>query len=102
METIGSIADLLAQQWSMRLSDGYWDSYRSQVRAVDAGQTNAIAQKIFRPDEDLLVVAGDADAIAPMLVHFGEVTVLDPAQEFRTTKTLAMDATAPLEPAEKK
>jgi zinc protease len=97
METIGSIADLLAQQASMGLPDGYWDSYRSAVRATEASQTSAAASKICRPNQSLIVVAGDADTIAPMLVHFGEVTILDPTLEFRAIKTLAMDPNAPLE-----
>jgi zinc protease len=102
METIGSIADLLAQQSAMRLPDGYWDSYRSLVRAVDAAQANASAQKIFRPAQSLIVVAGDAETIAPVLARFGDVTVLDPAQEFRTTTTLAMDPGVPIEVPDKK
>jgi hypothetical protein len=32
-----------------------------------------------------------------VLVHFGDVTILDPAQEFRSIKTLAMDPNAPLD-----
>jgi zinc protease len=97
METLGSIADLLAQQSAMRLPDGYWDSYRSLVRAVDAAQANASAKKIFRPAESLIVVAGDAETISPVLTRFGEVTILDPAEEFRTRATLAMDPNVPLE-----
>jgi hypothetical protein len=97
METIGSIADLLAQQSSMGLPDGYWDSYRAAVRAVDPALANASARVVFRPQASLIVVAGDADLIAPPLTHFGDVTVVDPTQEFRTTKTLAMDLAAPLE-----
>ncbi len=97
METIGSIADLLAQQSSMSLQDGYWDVYRAKVRATDAAQASAAATRICRPNQTLVVVAGDADAIAPVLSHFGEVTVLDPAQEFRGMKTIAMDPSAPLD-----
>jgi zinc protease len=97
METIGSIADLLAQQSSIGLPDGYWDSYRTAVRRVDAAQATTSAKRIFRPDQSLIVVAGDADLIAPVLSHFGDVTVVDPLLEFRTTKTLPMDLGAPLE-----
>jgi zinc protease len=99
METIGSIAELLCQEASMGLPDEYWDSYRAAVRTVDAAHAGAMANQVFRPTTNLIVVAGDADAIAPTLTHFGEVTILDPAEEFRTTKTLAMDPKAPVEPA---
>jgi zinc protease len=97
METIGSIADLLAQQSSMGLPDGYWETYRAAVRATDAAQAGAAAARMFKPSQSLVVVAGDADVVAPVLVHFGDVTILDPEQEFRAAKTLPMDATAPLE-----
>jgi predicted Zn-dependent peptidase len=97
METIGSIADLLAQQSSMGLPDGYWDGYRAAVRATDAAQAGAAAAKIVKPSQCLIVVAGDADVIAPVLVHFGEVTILDPTEEFRAVKTLPMNLEAPLE-----
>jgi zinc protease len=99
METIGSIAELLCQEASMGLPDGYWDRYRAAVRAVDAPHADGTAERIFRPASSLIVVAGDPDAIAPVLARFGEVTVLDPAQEFKTIKTLAMDPNAPLEPS---
>jgi zinc protease len=99
METIGSIADLLAQQSSMGLPDGYWDGYRAAVRSTNAAEASAAAAKIYHPSQSLVVVAGDAETIAPVLVHFGEVTILDPAQEFRSIKTLAMDPNAPLEVA---
>src|SRR6202041_184554 len=97
METIGSIADLLAQQSAMGLPDGYWETYRAAVRATGTAEASDAAAKIFRANQSLVVVAGDADVIAPVLVHFGEVTILDPAQEFKATKTLAMDPNAPLD-----
>lgn len=97
METLGSIADMIAQEIVFGLPDGYWDLYRAALRATDAEQTGASARKTFHPDQALVVVAGDAEAIAPVLSHFGEVTVLDPAQEFHAVRTLAMDPNAPLE-----
>lgn len=97
METIGSIADMIAQEIVFGLPDGYWDAYRAALRATDAVQVDASAAKIFRPEQALLVVAGDAEIIAPVLSRFGEVTVVDPEQEFRAVRTLAMDPNAPLE-----
>jgi zinc protease len=97
METIGAIADLLSQESSMGLPNGYWDSYRSAVRRIDSGEANEAARTAFHPERSLIVVAGDADAIGPVLTHFGDVTVLDPTQEFRASKTLPMNPTAPLE-----
>ncbi len=88
METIGSIADLIVAQNELGLPDGYWDTYRSALRATDAPAVDAAAAKILQPSKALVVVAGDADAIASPLARFGEVTVVDPENGFRTIKTL--------------
>ncbi len=97
METLGSIADMIAQQIVFGLPDGYWDAYRTALRATDATEAGASGAKIFHPETSLLVVAGDADVIAPVLARFGEVTVVDPEHEFQPLRTIAMDPNAPLE-----
>lgn len=83
METIGSIADLVVAQESFGLPDGYWDAYRKDVRATDATQAAAAAKKMYDAQKALVVVAGDADAIAADLAKIGEVTVVDPEREFK-------------------
>lgn len=86
METIGSIADMVVSQEQLGLPDGYWDSYRRQLRATEPDEAAAAAKKMFRPDKALVVVAGDADAIAPELAKIGDVTVVDPEKEFAPRK----------------
>lgn len=97
METVGAVADLVTVQTSLGLPDGYWDSYRSAVRAIDAAKAGAAAKQLFASDKVLIVVSGDADALGPKLAHFGEVTVVDPQQDFKTIKTIAEDKGAALE-----
>jgi hypothetical protein len=97
METIGSIADMVTTQARLGLPDGYWDRYRAAVRQVTQTATGAESAKLFHPDTVLVVVAGDADVIAPALAHFGDVTVVDPMKELVTTKTLPKNESAPLE-----
>jgi hypothetical protein len=41
---------------------------------------------MFNADHALVVVAGDADAIAGALAAFGDVTVVDPEKEFKPVK----------------
>jgi predicted Zn-dependent peptidase len=65
METIGSIADIVVAQELLGLPDGYWDAYRRELRATEPAQVAAAANEMFHPDKALVVVAGDADAIAP-------------------------------------
>lgn len=86
METIGSIADMVVSQEQLGLPDGYWDAYRRELRATEPDRAAAAAKKMFRPDRALVVVAGDADIIAPELAKIGEVTVVDPEKEFSPRK----------------
>ncbi len=97
METIGSIADLIVQADTLGLPDGYWDSYRSAVRSVNAPEASLAGATLVNPDAALIVVAGDAEVIAPALSHFGEVTIVNPEQDFKTTKSLPANPQAPLE-----
>jgi predicted Zn-dependent peptidase len=92
METIGSIANMVVQQTELGLPDGYWDTYRAALRATDAASAAAAGQKMFHADKALVVVAGDAETIAPSLAHFGEVTVVDPEREFQTVRTIPAEA----------
>ena len=102
METVGSVADMLVTQRELGLPDGYWDAYRAEVRGTDAARASAEAAKIFgasggAPRSSLVIVSGDADVIAAPLSHFGDVSVVDPEQGFRETRSLPMNAAAPLE-----
>jgi zinc protease len=88
METIGSIADMVAELVNLGLPYDYWDRYRDAVRAATPSGVAEVAPKLFHPDRALIVVAGDADVIAPKLARFGQVTVVDPEKDFSTVKTL--------------
>ena len=88
METIGSVADMVVMQDEFGLPDGYWDAYRKQLRATDAPQVEAAAKKLYTQEKALVVVAGDADLIAPELAKLGDVTVVDPEKEFKTMRTI--------------
>jgi zinc protease len=88
METIGSIADMVVTQDEFGLPDGYWDAYRKQLRATDSSQVETAAKKLYMLEKALVVVAGDADIIAPELAKLGDVTVVDPEKEFKTMRTI--------------
>lgn len=92
VETIGSIANLLAQQDALGLGDGYWDKYREAVRSVDVGRAQKAAKGAFGSQKVVIVIAGDAEAIQKDLTRFGEVIVVDPAKDFQTTSTLPASA----------
>ncbi len=87
METLGAIAEMVVTQETFGLPDGYWDRYRKEIRATEAKDAAEMARAMYG-DEALVVVAGDADVIGPELARFGEVTVHDPENEFKVTKTI--------------
>jgi zinc protease len=97
LESIGSIADLVAVQDTLSLPDGYWDTYRAAVREVTPARAEAAAKKLYAGSTQLIVVAGDASVIGKPLSRFGEVVVLDPEKEFATVSTIPADPSAALE-----
>ena len=90
MESIGAIADLVVSQDEFGLSDGYWDAYRKDLRNVDPSQIDAAARALYGrvQERSLVVVAGDADAVASDLAKLGEVTIVDPEKEFNVIRIL--------------
>ncbi|MBS2014403.1 MAG: insulinase family protein [Deltaproteobacteria bacterium] len=88
METIGSIADMVATQDVLGLPDGYWDAYRRELRGIETAQAEQAAKQLFVKDRLLVVVAGDADVVAQDLARFGDVAVVDPEKEFKPMRTI--------------
>lgn len=97
LETVGSVAELVAGLYVLGLPDDHYDQYRSAVRALDAEQVAAIAGRRYT-GHPVIVVAGDGKALGPKLARFGPVTVLDPERGFalkRSHTTPPAPATAP-------
>jgi predicted Zn-dependent peptidase len=90
-ETVGAIADRVVTQDTFGLPDGAWDAYGRQLRGADAQSVALAAAKLYTPDHALIVVAGDADVIAPGLAKFGDVTVVDPEKEWKTMRTIPQE-----------
>jgi zinc protease len=88
METIGAVADMVAELATLALPYDYWDKYRDALRGTERASVIAQAARVFHPETALIVVAGDADAIGSTLTRFGEVTIVDPEHDFAVTKTL--------------
>lgn len=97
LETIGALADELVKLKLLDLPDDYDDGYRNALRQVTPTAAGAVAGAHARGGHVVVVVAGDADQIAPMLSHFGEVKVVNPTKGFERVRTLPINASAPLE-----
>jgi zinc protease len=76
IETAGRIADMVADLRVYGLPDDYWDTYRTQIRAVTPEAALAAAQANIRPDRALFVVVGRASAVLEPLRHYGPVRVV--------------------------
>ena len=96
METVGAVASELAHLRVMGLPDDYDDGYRKELRDITAPLALKAAGEAIRPGHQIVVVAGDAKIIGPMLSHFGEVKVVDPTHDFARIQTIPMNAEAPL------
>lgn len=87
LETIGAIANAIVGKDELGLPDGWYDAYRKELRATSAADAAAASKRLFA-GKPLVVVAGDADAIAEPLARFGDVTVVDPEHELKETKRI--------------
>ncbi len=81
----------------MGLPDDSDDGYRKELRDITAPLALKAASEAIRPGHAIVVVAGDAKIIGPMLSHFGDVKVVDPTRDFERVRTLPMNAEAPIE-----
>ena len=97
METLGAVGAELANLRVMGLPDDYDDAYRKELRDITAPLALKAASEAVRPGHEIIVVAGDAKIIGPMLSHFGEVKAVDPTRDFQRVSTIPMNAEAPLE-----
>ena len=77
METTAGIANGIAQAFVHGLPADYLARYRERVRAVEVEDVARAAVRRLHPDALTIVVAGDADRVAPELEALGPVEVHD-------------------------
>lgn len=87
-ETVDSLAKQLILLRTLRQSDRHFDELRDAVARLTPGALRAPAARFYRKDHAVIVVAGDANAIAESLRQFGPVQVLDPEREFSIKRKL--------------
>jgi zinc protease len=77
IETADRIAELLADLRVYGLPEGYWDTFRSAIRQVDAQGELKAAQANIHPESEVVIVVGRAAEIVPVLEKLGPVKVVD-------------------------
>jgi len=97
LETIGAVADELSHLRLLGLPDDYDDTYQKELGEITAPLALKAASDHLRAGREIIVVAGDAAVVGPMLSHFGEVKVVDPTRDFARIRSIPMNASAPLE-----
>jgi zinc protease len=80
-QTTDGVAGRLQAIATYGLRDDYYDGYRDGILGVTADAVRDAARRRLRPDETVVVVAGDADAVSGPLeaLGIGPVSVVDPA-----------------------
>jgi zinc protease len=71
IETVDQIATRLTHLLVYRLDDGYFHSYRGNIRAVTVDQATAALRRSIKPEEAQVVIVGDADQVAAPLEELG-------------------------------
>jgi predicted Zn-dependent peptidase len=97
LEATSALADELARLHTFGLPDDYDDGYRKELGEITQALALKAAADHLRAGHEIVVVAGDAAVVGPMLAHFGDVKVVDPTRGFARIRTIPMDVDAPLE-----
>ncbi|HEX2732698.1 MAG TPA: pitrilysin family protein [Polyangiaceae bacterium] len=97
MESVGAMADMVAQLAIFQLPNDYYDLYRQALATTTAEDAGRVANGAFASHKFVIVVAGDAERLAAPLTHFGKVKVINPDKGFGTVRELPADPAAPIE-----
>jgi zinc protease len=80
LEPQRGLADRLAQIQVMNLPKNYLETYTTRIDSVEPDQIESMAKKYMAPDNDAIVVVGDASKIQRSLEKIGTFEVVKPPQ----------------------
>jgi zinc protease len=87
-EQVQSLASQLVQLRTLELPLDHFDTFRNEIAAENLDDLARTASKLYRREQSVVVIAGDAKSILPTLTKFGPVTRVDPSQNFRLREQL--------------
>lgn len=96
---LDGLADAIVQARVMGLPEGALNVYPRDLLGATPSAVGAVAAEALRGVPPVIVVAGDAAVIGPMLSRFGDVRVVDPKQGFALMRTIPQNPNAALEAA---
>jgi zinc protease len=76
LETQDGLATQLNTIQTLGLPNNYLETYTTRVRSVEPGQIQDAAKKYIAPEQDAVVIVGDASKIGDAVKKFGAVTVV--------------------------
>jgi predicted Zn-dependent peptidase len=79
LEPQRGLADRLAQMKVMNLPKDYLETYTTKINSVEPDQIQSMAKKYMAPDNDAIVVVGDASKIQKPLEKIGTFEIVKPA-----------------------
>lgn len=71
LETTGQVAARMTELQVYGLPDDFFGSYRDRIRKVTVAEAHAAGRRILNPEELVVVVAGDAEAVQGPLEDLG-------------------------------
>lgn len=71
--SLGGLASLLTARWLNGLPEDVWETWVPRVAAVTVEDVQAAAKALVRPEDGVLVVVGEGDALEPLCARYGEV-----------------------------
>jgi zinc protease len=87
-ERLGALAEATAKLALLGLPDDYFSGFRRDLERLDPGSVFAVASRYYDAPEPVMVVAGDAAAVAEPLRRFGNVEIMDADRDFLTVREL--------------
>lgn len=71
LETTGQVAARITELQVYGLPDDFFESYRDRIRGVSVAEAHAAGRRALNPEELVVVVAGDAEAVQGPLENLG-------------------------------
>ena len=71
--TLAGLCGMLSSRWLHRLPDDIWIQYTGLIEAVTPADVQRAARRLIQPDNAVVVVVGEADALEAACARWGEV-----------------------------
>jgi len=78
--SLGGMASLMTSRWLNELPEDVWERFIPRIASVSVDAVQAVARRVIRPEQGVLVVVGEGDALEPLCAQYGELLRVDSEQ----------------------